>query len=373
VKALVVGAGLAGAVAARALHDLGWGVEVTEAADRWGGQLHGATANRILYEPHGPHIFHTNDREVWNLVNQHVRMLPYRHFVLTEVNDQLFSWPPQLSELKRLREWPRIEHELSFRPPEPDGANFETWCIGLLGRTLYEWFVKPYTQKQWGMDPTRLSSVWAPKRIELRTDDDTHLFRDRYQGYPSGGYLRLIDSLLTPLPVSMGVEISADNLEASAKGFDAVVLTAPLDTFFSETLGALPWRGVRLVHRYLPGVTSLLAAPVVNHPGLDRAYTRRIETKLMSGQEVAGTVVSEEYPGSVAKHYPVDDAAGDNRRLAAAYQRLLGTEFSLPVVLAGRLATYTYINMDQAIRQGLNAAHRLDKGIIAVSNELCGS
>lgn len=353
---LVVGSGLAGATAARTLHDRGNDVDVLDGQDRWGGQLHGATANGVMYEPHGAHIFHTSDEEVWRFVTGHVPMLPYRHRVLTEVQGRTLSWPPQLSELRTLPEWPQIQAELDARPGAPDRTNFETYCTDIMGRTLYGWFIEPYTRKQWGMDPSLLSSHWAPKRIDLRTDDYTDLFRDPFQGYPDGGYLRLVDSLLSPLPVTMGVHLDADTFEDAAKGYDAVVLTAPLDAFFAERLGALPWRGVRLVSRWYPDTEHVLAAPVVNHPGLDKGYTRRIETKLMTGQTGPGTVVSEEYPGAPVRHYPVDDVEGDNRRLAAAYADLAKTSFGLPVVLAGRLATYSYIDMDQAVRQGMRAA-----------------
>ena len=144
-----------------------------------------------------------------------------------------------------------------------------------------------------------------------------------------------------------------------------MVLTSALDELFDEALGRLPWRGVRLVHRWVPGVDHVLAAAVVNHPGDDQPYTRRIETKWMSGQTGPGTVVSEEIPGSDARHYPVDDAAGDNRALAARYTRLVSAELGDNVLLAGRLATYSYIDMDQAVRQGLNAGAAAVRRVLA--------
>ena len=154
----------------------------------------------------------------------------------------------------------------------------------------------------------------------------------------------------------MGVEITAADWAQATSGYQVVVATCALDELFDDALGRLPWRGVRLVHRWVPGVDHVLPAAVVNHPGSDQPYTRRIETKYMSGQSAKGTVVSEEIPGADARHYPVDDAAGANRALAARYAQLVATELGDNVLLAGRLATYSYIDMDQAIRQGLNAA-----------------
>jgi UDP-galactopyranose mutase len=221
---------------------------------------------------------------------------------------------------------------------------------------MYEWFVRPYTQKQWGVEPSRLSAAWAPKRLEIRDDGYTDLFRDPYQGWPEGGYTEVIDALLSSIAVHMGVNVDASTVLEEARAYDRVVLTVPLDTFFADALGPLPWRGVRLQTSYFPDVEHVLPCGVVNHPAEDEQYTRRIETKWMSGQEVMGTVVSKEYPGSAARHYPIDDADGDNRRLANAYIQLVRDELGPRFLIAGRLATYTYIDMDQSMRQGLNVA-----------------
>lgn len=355
----IVGSGLTAAAAAHRLHAAGVAVELVDAAAVCGGQLRTESLAGVLYEPHGAHIFHTRDEEVWRLVSELVPFRPFRHRVLTEVGDRVLSWPPQISELRELPEWPTISTELDQRPERGREDNFATWVTDLLGPTMYGWFIEPYTRKQWGVDPAALSASWAPKRIELRDDGYTDLFRDPFQGWPVGGYVPLVDALLSGCSLSLGQSVSAATLPDLMNGASATLVTAPLDEFFDGELGTLAWRGVRLVHRYHPGADRVLAAPVVNHPGTDRAYTRRIETKWMSGQEIAGTVVSEEYPGAVARHYPVDDVEGVNRALARDYLALVGQRFGPTVHVAGRLATYTYIDMDQSIRQGLNAASRI--------------
>lgn len=355
-RVLIVGSGLTGATAAHALHTGGHKVEVFESGPVWGGQLRTETANNILYEPHGAHIFHTKDEQVWRLFNSLVTVLPYRHRVMTEVNGRLLAWPPQVSELRQLSEWRTIAEELDARPSRYRTDNFESWCLDVMGAQLYSWFVEPYTRKQWGVDPASLSASWAPKRLELRDDDYLDLFRDPYQGWPEGGYSRVVDGLLAAIPVHLGSRVTASNVGELAKGFDRVIVTAPLDDFFGDALGQLPWRGVRLESTYHPGLDHVLPCGVVNHPGLDEHYTRRIETKWMSGQTQLGTVVSKEFPGHTARHYPIDDAEGVNRRLASAYLHLLTSELGPRFLAAGRLATYTYIDMDQSMRQGLNAA-----------------
>jgi len=353
-RALVVGSGLTGATAARKLHEAGWDVLVSESSHVWGGNVRGDRLNGIEYEPHGAHISHTDDEEVAAFLRKHCEMLPYRHRVKTEVNDRLLSWPPQVDELRKLPEWPTIQAELEALPPVPDVANFETYAVSIMGTTLYDWFCRPYTVKQWGCDPTELSASFAPKRIGLRSDGYTDLFYDRWQGWPLGGWVTLIDSLLAPLDVALSSPLTVDNINPTE--WDTIVVTAALDDFLG--LESLPWRGVRLEHRWVPGVEgTYLEAGVVNHPGLDQEYTRRIETKHMSGQAGVrtGTVISTEYPGADARHYPIDDVEGANRHRANNYIRTLYD--ALPnAIPAGRLATYTYIDTDQAVRQGINAA-----------------
>lgn len=355
----VVGGGLAGATIAYLLGRAGVRAEVIEAKSEWGGQLRTAEANGILYEPTGAHILHTADAEVWQLVTSLVEVARYRHVVRTEVFGTMLSWPPQLSELRRLPQWPTVERELADRPPTPDAANFETWCVGLMGETLYRELIEGYTRKQWGREPRELAAVWAPRRIELRDDDNPKMFRDPYEGWPIGGYRPLIDKLLRGQAVTLGQAVSVADWDELCRGADAVVLTCALDEFFGESLGPLAWRGVRLVSHYLPDREHELPCGVVNTPGVHRPYTRAIETKWMSGQTDPGTVVSYEYPGAPARHYPVDDVAGTNRELQRKYEGLLKGLDGPPRATAGRLATYTYIDMDQGIRQGMNVARRL--------------
>jgi UDP-galactopyranose mutase len=358
VKCVVVGAGLTGATAAQLVSQHpDWTVEVYEASPHVGGNLRSSSIGNVIYEPYGPHIFHTESALAWQWVNRFAVVLPYIHTVKSQLSDgRLLSWPPQVEELKELPEWQQIAAELDDRPAQPSAPDFERYAIEVMGATLYSWFCEEYTRKQWGTDPHLLSSRFAPKRIDLRTDGDRRLFRDQRQGWVLGGFQTLVERLLAGVPVHLGVPMTLSTLPSA----DAYVITAPLDDFLGEE--PLPWRGIRTEATYYPGMERFkLAAPVVNRPGAEVPWTRETETKQMAGQGVLGTIITREYPGAESRYYPVDDVAGENR----ARWRELRDELQrhLPnAQLAGRLATYTYIDMDQAIIQAVHAAQRVTRG-----------
>jgi UDP-galactopyranose mutase len=353
---VIAGAGITGAAAAWALRRAGWRVTVYEAQPLVGGQLRGAFIGGVPYEPHGPHIFHTGSREAYELVAAHCDLNSYQHRVVTVAGPSRYrlTWPLQRGELEALPEWPRIGDELDGLPAEPSRASFEAYATGIMGATLYEWCCYGYTVKQWGTEPRLLSAGFAPKRLDLRDDGDRRMFRDPYQGWCEGGWHTLVENLLKGIDLELGRAVTLADLPEAG----AYVITAPLDEF----LGAapLPWRGVRTEFTYRPDVAGdQLPAAVVNEPHPDIPWTRMVETRQMSGKAPpCGSVTGREYPGAPAKHYPVDDVAGENR----ARHRDLADRVhrELPdAVLAGRLANYVYIDIDQAVMQGLNAARKI--------------
>jgi UDP-galactopyranose mutase len=358
-QALIIGTGLTGISAGIQLRQTGdWIVEMHEAAPVAGGAVRTEKMGSILYEPHGTHISHTDNADVIEILQKYSDWEPYHHIVKTIVNNQLMSWPPQIDELKTLPEWNKISSELENLPSEPDKTNFETYAVSIMGETLYQWFIYPYTLKQWGTEPSNLSSSFAPKRIDLRSDGYLGLFRNKWQGWPRGGWTNLVMNMLHDAAhdVYTNTKDNADTVDWDA--WDAVIVTAPLDEFLNEA--PLSWRGVRLEHRFITDQEGYaLDAGVVNTPSLDVAHTRIIETKQMSGQkELLGTVLSYEYPGAPVKHYPVDDAEGTNKNRAQWLKSQLVEEFP-HAVSAGRLANYVYIDTDQAILQGIEAAEKV--------------
>ena len=363
---LVVGAGWSGAVVARELHDAGVAVHVVEAAPVVGGHARCELLNGVVYEPNGAHIFHTSNERVAAYVQRFGMARPYEHRVVTEVylrddddTPHLLSWPPQISELRNLPDWSIIERELAELPAQPSGDDFESWVVSLMGRHLYELFIEGYTRKQWGCEPSELSSRFAPKRVDLRDDGNTRLFRDRWEFFPEQGASSVIERVLQPVPVTCGVSVTAADVSDVVGRPDAVVVSAPLDDFLGVP-GQLAWRGIRMVSEYSPterADETVTPAYVVNRPSLRVPYTRTVETKHASGQRIRGTVVSQEHPGAEARHYPVPTVDGHwervNEALAAEVKERLG---GVPTYLCGRLATYSYIDQDQAIERALACA-----------------
>lgn len=356
-ECVVVGGGLTGATAAWALRRAGVSVRVLEADKVVGGHVRSEWLGEVPYEPNGAHIFHTGDREVWELATSIVDFVPYVHQVQTRVTGRMLSWPIQLDELVDLDEWPTIDAELRERPDVPDGANFETWCVGTMGETLYSMFIAGYTEKQWGRPARELSTEFAPKRVELRTDGYRGLFRDPFQGWPRHGYGRLVEGLLSGVSLELCNPVTRDDLDDIVAPDVPVIVTAPLDDFYRGEEGELEWRGVRLVPTWFPDEGLHQPCTVVNEPDPSVPWTRTVETKHVFPElaERDGTMVCFEYPGAAAKHYPVYDAAGINRATQERYERRVAGE-DRRILAAGRLARYQYINMDEAMRQGLDAA-----------------
>ena len=363
---LVIGAGWSGAVLARELRDGGLSVHVVEREPVVGGHARAETLNGVVYEPNGAHIFHTSDARVAAYVERFGLRRPYEHRVLTEVflrdDDEepwLLSWPPQVDELRQLPDWPAIERELSELPSTPAGDDFETWTVSLMGRRLYELFVEGYTRKQWGCEPSELSSRFAPRRVDLRTDGDTRLFRDACELFAPEGVNSVIESILATVPTTCGVEVGVDDAFDVVGRPRAVVVTSALDDFLGRP-GTLAWRGIHMRSTYVPTDAedgTVTPAYVVNRPSMRVPHTRTVETKHASGQRILGTVVSEEHPGAPARHYPVPTPDGRHERTNVALQDEVRARLDgVPTFFCGRLSTYTYIDQDQAIARALALA-----------------
>ena len=365
-RVLIVGAGLTGCTLAHRLAADDVESVLLERAQVPGGLIRSGHMEGVLYEPHGSHIFHTEDAEVWELANAMTPFNDYRHRVDIVVEGRILNWPILLSDIDAQSRSEEIHAELRAREgldaaARAQAADFEQWCLDLMGPILYERYIQPYTEKQWGRPARELSARWAPRRVSVRWDNDPYLFPDPYQGWPAGpnGYTDLVDGLLDGelISVRYGTEVTLDNLSdhARAAGADAIVLTCPLDVFCAERFGKLEWRGIHVSSVHVPHVEYAQGAMVVNYPALEYPFIRIHETKHASRQQCEGTVLGFEFPNAPSRYYPVETER--NRALSDRYQNLLRSELGPDrTFFAGRLANYLYIDMDDCMRQALDAA-----------------
>lgn len=372
-KAWIIGAGLAGATVAYELQKHGHDYSAFEASDHYGGLTRTELSpHGVVYEPNGSHIFHTDDKEVWDLVSSLIPFHRYEHSVLTMVRDRKMTWPIQADEVREVY-GDEVAEALDKKPIATNqGANFEEWCLEIMPREIYEDFIKPYTEKQWGIPGTELNAEFAPKRVQVRYDHDRRLFRDKFQGFPSaeyvnGNYAALHDRLWGTqrrqkilLDYKMTVTRALGLLAKGAKP-DAIFLTVPLDDFCDSVLGELPWRGLNFEHTFLQQKEYAQDAMVVNWPGKDWPFIRTHETKHASGQQIEATVLTTEFTGAPTRFYPVpgrDHAGWDlNERYKEYIYHML--ESFAPIKFCGRLASYAYMDMDDVIRQALDTTREI--------------
>jgi UDP-galactopyranose mutase len=363
---LIVGGGLTACTLAHRLAQEGVSSVLLEREDVPGGLIRSEHMGGVLYEPHGSHIFHTEDEEVWGLANRMTPFNDYRHRVDILADGQILNWPILLSDIERQSRGDEIMAQLAERKDvdataRAQAANFEDWCLELMGPILYERFIRPYTEKQWGRPARELSAQWAPRRVSVRWDNDPYLFPDPYQGWPSGpnGYTDLIDGLLNDelIELRTGVNVTLEKLDGHMREAEAgiVVLTCPLDVFSGARFGTLEWRGILVRNVHIPHVEHAQGAMVVNYPGLEFPFIRVHETKHASRQKCEGTVLGFEFTNAPTRYYPIE--LPHNRELNNRYQDFLREQIGpRPAFFAGRLANYLYIDMDDCMRQALDAS-----------------
>ncbi len=368
-RVLAVGAGLTGCTLGWRLGQEGIDTTLLEREDVPGGLVRSDHMGGVLYEPHGSHIFHTEDKEVWDLANQMTPFREYRHRVDIIADDQILNWPILLSDIEKQSRGDEIKAQLEERrgvdsESRAGAANFEEWCLELMGPILYERFIQPYTEKQWGRPARELSAQWAPRRVSVRWDNDPYLFPDPYQGWPAGpnGYTDLLDGLLAHERVELrtGVDVTLDNIDEHAREAqaDLVVLTCPLDAFAAHRFGTLDWRGIDVRSVHIPHVEYAQGAMVVNYPGLEYPFIRIHETKHASGQKCEGTVLGFEFTNAPTRYYPIE--LPENREMNNRYQDFLREQIGADrTFFAGRLANYLYIDMDDCMRQALDTSQDL--------------
>jgi UDP-galactopyranose mutase len=361
--AVIVGAGLAGATAARLLAESGKRVLVVEKHRHVAGHCHDyANEYGITIHTYGPHIFHTNDAGVWDFLNRFTEFRFYQHRVLSYAEGRFFPFPINADTINQVFNVSIgvdevagfLERQVAASAFEDPPANFRDAVVSQVGERLYGLFFENYSRKQWERDPGLLSADLA-KRIPVRASRDDRYFSDRYQGIPSRGYTRMVESILCHPGIS--VMLGADWFELR-EGLEAelTVFTGELDRFFDFEEGKLEYRSLDLVLKTFDEERHQAAA-VVNYPN-DYGWTRVTEYKAFLGESSPRTTLCFEYPRSEGEPYYIVPTAENAARRAAYMERAAALEASGRYVFAGRLAECAYFNMDQVVRSTMDKIAR---------------
>ncbi len=365
---LIVGAGLFGAVFARQAMDAGKSVLVIDRRSHVAGNVYTEAVEGIQVHRYGAHIFHTNDREVWQYLNRFAEFNRFTNSPVANWHGELYSLPFNMYTFNRM--WgvvtpqeaaERIEaqrREAGITEPR----NLEEQAISLVGRDIYEKLVKGYTEKQWGRPCTELPA-FIIRRLPVRLTFDNNYFNALFQGIPTGGYTKLVENLLAGAEVRLGVDFLADR-EALAAEADRVVYTGAIDEYYGYRLGALEYRAVRFETELLD-VPNFQGNAAVNYTDRETPWTRIIEHKWFEfgkdaeGRDLPKTVISREYPSEWQPggepYYPINNEAN-----TARYREYAALAEREPkVIFGGRLAEYRYYDMDQVVASALRKAREV--------------
>ena len=350
---LVVGAGFAGAtVAERLASHAGKRVLICDKRSHVGGNAYDYYDDAgVLVHKYGPHIFHTNSREVYDYLSRFTAWRAYQHRVLACVDGQLLPIPINLDTINRLYGTSYTSFELeqffnSVAEPVAEIRTSEDVIVNRVGRELYEKFFRNYTRKQWGLDPSELDST-VTARVPIRTNRDDRYFTDAYQVMPLHGYTKMFERMLSHPNIKVLLNAEYREIE-DAFPHAQVIFTGPIDEYFDYRLGKLPYRSLEFRFETHDAPIAQ-AGPVINYPN-ENAYTRVTEFKYLTGQQHPKTTLVYEYAKAEGDpYYPVPRP--ENAELYKSYQEL--AELTPTVHFLGRLGTYKYYNMDQVVAQAL--------------------
>ena len=363
---LIIGAGLFGSVMAEQLVRQGKRCLVIDKRSHVGGNIYTSNVNGITVHQYGAHIFHTNDKEVWEYINSFSDFNRYTNSPIANYKGKLYNLPFNMNTFYQI--WGvttpqeaqcKIEQQRTQSDIEP--VNLEEQAISLVGRDIYEILIKGYTEKQWGKKATELPPSII-KRIPVRFVFDNNYFNDVYQGIPKQGYTSIIKKML----LGSDVILNTDYFERKDY-FDSiahtVIYTGEVERYFNYCYGKLEYRSLLFETIFLKGIANYQGNAVVNYTDCETPYTRIIEHKHFEFGNQSDTMITKEFPFAFSKdsepYYPINDER--NNYLYSRYARLVRQEKN--VYFGGRLAEYKYYNMDQVIRAALN----LNRIILSIS------
>lgn len=358
---LVVGAGLYGSIFAHEAKKAGKRVLVIDKRPQIGGNVYTEEIEGINVHIYGAHIFHTNNKKVWEYISQFAEFNRYTNSPVANYHGELYSLPFNMYTFNKM--WGVVTPEEAAAKIEEqkkeagitEPSNLEEQAISLVGMDIYEKLVKGYTEKQWGRSCRELPS-FIIKRLPVRLTFDNNYFNARYQGIPIGGYTRMVEKILE------GVEVQLNTDYLEKKEFwdgqaEKIIYTGPIDAYFAYELGALEYRSVRFETEVLDK-PNFQGNAVVNYTDRETPWTRIIEHKFFEFGDQPKTVISREYSSEWKAgdepYYPVNDEK--NSKLYQEYKKLAEEETN--VVFGGRLGEYKYYDMDAVIDSVLRMSEK---------------
>ncbi|MCM1006786.1 MAG: UDP-galactopyranose mutase [Ruminococcus flavefaciens] len=361
---LIVGSGLYGAVFAQEAKRAGKRVLVIDKRPNIAGNVYTEEIEGINVHKYGAHIFHTNNKKVWDYVTKFAEFNRFTNSPVANYHGELYSMPFNMYTFNKM--WgvvtpeeaaAKIKEQRKEITGEPQ--NLEEQAISLVGRDIYEKLIKGYTEKQWGRDCKELPS-FIIKRLPVRLTFDNNYFNALYQGIPVGGYTQMVENMLNGIEVRLNTDYFVDKAEFDRMA-EKVIYTGPIDAYFDFKLGTLEYRSVRFETELLD-IPNFQGNAAVNYTDRETPWTRIIEHKWFefgkdkNGNDLPKTVISREYssewkPGD-EPYYPVNDEK--NSELYAEYKKLADQENS--VIFGGRLGEYKYYDMDAVIAAALAKA-----------------
>lgn len=363
---IVVGSGLYGAIFAHEAKAKGKSVLVVDKRPNIAGNVYTEKQEGINVHMYGAHIFHTNDKRVWNYITQFAEFNRFTNSPVANYKGELYSMPFNMYTFNKM--WgvvtpdeaaAKIEEQKKEIAGEP--KNLEEQAISLVGRDIYEKLVKGYTEKQWGRDCKELPA-FIIKRLPVRLTFDNNYFNALYQGIPIGGYTKMVENLLDGIEVRLNTDYLEHKAELDALA-DKVVYTGPIDAYFGFKLGTLEYRSVRFENETLD-IPNFQGNAAVNYTDRETPWTRIIEHKWFefgkdeNGNDLPKTIISREYSSEWKAgdepYYPVNDEK--NGQLYAKYKELADKETG--VIFGGRLGEYKYYDMDTTIASVLDMCEK---------------
>ncbi len=363
---LIVGAGLFGAIFAREATNCGKKVFVIDKRPTIAGNVYTEKIEGINVHKYGAHIFHTNNKKVWNYITQFAEFNRFTNSPVANYKGELYSLPFNMYTFNKM--WGVVTPDEAIAIIEKQRKeikeaprNLEEQAISLVGRDIYEKLIKGYTEKQWGRDCKELPP-FIIKRLPVRMTFDNNYFNALYQGIPIGGYTKMVERILDGIEVKLETNY-LDNKEELCSLADKIVYTGPIDEYYDFKYGVLEYRSVHFENELIDKA-NYQGNAAVNYTDRETPWTRIIEHKWFEfgkdkeGNELPKTIISREYstewkPGD-EPYYPVNDEK--NNSLYAKYKELADADKN--VIFGGRLGGYKYYDMDQIIAAALDETEK---------------